>query len=109
MHHPPANTGPWQRYQADLQREDFSHDPAQEAAVRLLEDLYRRLLAAEQEDAGLVARLARRFRRAPLEPEIGLYLWGGVGRGKTYLVDTFHDCLPFDRKLRVHFHRCMKR
>ena len=37
-------TTPWQRYQADLEREDFSHDPAQEAAVRLLQDLYERLL-----------------------------------------------------------------
>lgn len=109
MDHPQADNGPWQRYQADLQRDDFSPDPSQEAAVRLLDDLYRRLLAAQQRDTGLVARLSRRLSRAPAEPEIGLYLWGGVGRGKTYLVDTFCDSLPFERKLRVHFHRFMQR
>ena len=103
-------TTPWQRYQADLEREDFSHDPAQEEAVRLLQDLYDRLLErrSDREDTGL-SGLLRKFRGTPVEPEIGLYLWGGVGRGKTYLVDTFYDCLPFSRKLRVHFHRFMQR
>lgn len=56
-----------------------------------------------------VRGLLDRFRNVPLEPEVGLYLWGGVGRGKTYLVDAFFDCLPFERKLRVHFHRFMQR
>src|SRR5690554_7946583 len=40
---------------------------------------------------------------------MGLYFWGGVGRGKTYLVDTFYNTLPFDRKMRTHFHRFMQR
>lgn len=100
---------PWQRYQADLEREDFSHDPAQEAAVRLLQDLYDRLLASDANREGGLRGLLRRFRRRPAEPEVGLYFWGGVGRGKTYLVDTFFDCLPFERKLRTHFHRFMQR
>ena len=39
----------------------------------------------------------------------GLYFWGGVGRGKTYLVDTFFESLPFEQKVRTHFHRFMKR
>jgi cell division protein ZapE len=39
----------------------------------------------------------------------GIYFWGGVGRGKTYLVDTFYECLPFERKMRIHFHRFMHR
>lgn len=99
---------PWQRYQADLKREGFSHDPAQEAAVRLLQDLFDRLLARRHGVSSL-SGLWRRLRGQPLEPEVGLYLWGGVGRGKTYLVDTFHDCLPFEDKLRVHFHRFMQR
>ncbi len=100
---------PWERYQADLQREGFTHDPAQEAAVRLLQDLYERLLQRQRGGDGLFGGLLRKLRREPVEPEIGLYLWGGVGRGKTYLVDTFFDCLPFQRKLRVHFHRFMQR
>jgi cell division protein ZapE len=103
-------TTPWQRYQADLEREDFSHDNAQEAAVRLLQDLYDRLLERRADPAlsGVTGWL-RKLRGGPVEPEIGLYLWGGVGRGKTYLVDNFYDCLPFARKIRVHFHRFMQR
>jgi len=100
---------PWQRYQSDLQAEDFSHDPAQEEAVLLLQDLYERLLLAPDASRGGLRGLIDRFRSAPVEPEVGLYLWGGVGRGKTYLVDAFYDCLPFERKLRVHFHRFMQR
>lgn len=102
-------TTPWQRYQADLQRKDFTHDPAQEQAVRLLQDLFERLLARRRERSGGVLGWLRNLRGKKREPEIGLYFWGGVGRGKTYLVDTFYDCLPFRRKLRVHFHRFMQR
>ncbi len=102
-------TGPLQRYQADLKREDFAHDPAQELAVYKLQDLYERLTARKQASVGGLRQVWKRFRRQPVEPEIGLYFWGGVGRGKTYLMDTFYDCLPFSDKLRVHFHRFMQR
>ena len=102
-------TTPWQRYQADLQRADFSHDPAQEEAVRLLQDLYERLVTRRQQHRGGLLGWWRQWRAGQVEPEVGLYLWGGVGRGKTYLVDTFYDCLPFANKMRVHFHRFMRR
>ncbi len=102
-------TTPWQRYQADLQREDFSHDSAQEQAVLLLQDLYERLGASPGIHGGGLKAWVRQLRRVELEPEVGLYLWGGVGRGKTYLVDAFFECLPFSDKLRVHFHRFMQR
>lgn len=103
-------TTPWQRYQADLQRKDFSYDSAQEQAVLLLQDLYERLVASSEDGntRGLLSWV-RKIRRMEVEPEIGLYFWGGVGRGKTYLVDTFFDSLPLRRKLRVHFHRFMQR
>ena len=39
----------------------------------------------------------------------GLYFWGGVGRGKTYLMDNFFESLPFPQKMRMHFHRFMRR
>ena len=102
-------TTPWQRYQADLQREDFTYDTAQENAVRLLQDLFERLLSRRRERPGGVLGWWQRLRGQRLEPEIGLYFWGGVGRGKTYLVDTFYECLPFRQKMRVHFHRFMQR
>jgi cell division protein ZapE len=104
-----SNLSPLQRYQLDLQREDFSYDVAQEQAVALLQDLYERLLAKEQLRNIGMGGLRRFFKKERLEPEIGLYLWGGVGRGKTYLVDTFYDCVPYPEKLRVHFHRFMQR
>lgn len=102
-------TSPWQRYQQDLQKEDFSHDPAQEQAVLLLQDLYERLMANPGSGAQGFRGWLGRWRSKPTEPEVGLYLWGGVGRGKTYLVDAFFECLPFKRKMRVHFHRFMQR
>lgn len=102
-------TTPLQRYQADLQREDFSHDPAQAHAVSLLQDLYDRLLASRALRTGGLLGWVRKLRGEVEEPEIGLYFWGGVGRGKTYLVDAFFECLPMQRKLRIHFHRFMQR
>ncbi|MCA0901743.1 cell division protein ZapE [Microbulbifer agarilyticus] len=95
-----------ERYQRDLQRPDFMEDPAQRAAVEELQDLYERLLAGEQE-GGLFAQVRRLWGRAKV-PEQGLYFWGGVGRGKTYLMDAFYESLPFERKQRTHFHRFMR-
>lgn len=89
-------------------KEDFNHDVAQEQAVRQLQDLYERVLARRARDSGVLNRFKRRF-SVSIEPEQGLYFWGGVGRGKTYLMDAFYECLPFERKLRVHFHRFMQR
>lgn len=99
---------PWQRYQQDLERDDFSHDAAQEQAVRRLQDLYERVVERQAKGQSLVGRLGRRFGRET-QPEKGLYFWGGVGRGKTYLMDAFYESLPFEKKLRVHFHRFMQR
>ena len=100
---------PWQKYQADLQRDDFSHDPAQENAVRELQRLYDELTQPQKKLTWRV-KIKARFGKGMQRPSIqGIYFWGGVGRGKTYLVDTFYECLPFERKMRVHFHRFMHR
>lgn len=103
---------PIERYKADLQKADFSHDPAQQMAVELLQDLYERLLQAEQQSQapGMWQRLVGGLLpKSDLQPVKGLYLWGGVGRGKTYLMDAFYDSLPIEKKLRAHFHRFMQR
>ncbi len=99
---------PYDRYRQDLARPGFIHDPAQETAVRRLQVIYDQLCAA---NAAPAPTLWQRLRgQQPLPPAIrGLYLWGGVGRGKTYLVDTFFDALPFPQKRRLHFHRFMQK
>ncbi|MEX1668471.1 cell division protein ZapE [Zhongshania guokunii] len=103
---------PIQRYRRDLELPDFSYDAAQEQAVMCLQRLYDDLVAQPAPRAagfwsGISARFARR--KPPVANIKGLYFWGGVGRGKTYLMDTFFDTLPFDNKLRAHFHRFMQR
>ena len=80
-----AQTSPWQRYQNDLKQDDFSHDPAQEQAVLLLQDLYERLIAAQQQPPAGLRGFLRKLKGERPEPEMGLYLWGGVGRGKGHL------------------------
>lgn len=93
---------PLQHYQQDLQRPDFFHDPVQEMAVTALQDVYDRVLASRESRGGLFARWKK------VEPVVGLYMWGGVGRGKTYLMDVFYEALPFEEKKRIHFHRFMQ-
>lgn len=116
---------PMARYRQDLEREDFQYDAAQERAVGHLQRLFDELVATPRErlkpgrpPAAVKSKVAGFFsrskpateQRAPLLPGIrGLYFWGGVGRGKTYLVDTFHDSLPFSDKMRTHFNRFMQR
>lgn len=108
------NLSPWARYQRDLAQPGFTPDAAQEAAVRHLQSLCESLVAANaRAPAGKLKRLTARLmperRKTRRQPIRGLYLWGGVGRGKTYLMDTFYEALPFERKMRVHFHRFMQR
>lgn len=101
------------RYRHDLEQEGFSYDPSQEYAVGCLQSLYERLLddaASNSSRKGLIARLIGKIGSASTaEPVKGVYFWGGVGRGKTYLMDNFYESLPFERKMRAHFHRFMRR
>lgn len=91
------DTSPRARYATDLERPGFADDPAQAAVVEALQDIQERLL---ESPPGLIRR--------KWTPVRGLYLWGGVGRGKTYLMDCFYETLPFRRKRRTHFHRFMQ-
>ena len=99
-----ANT-PLALYQTDLQRSGFEADPAQAQAVEHLQRLYEQLV--NQPPAKHTIWVKLKLRKPP--PITGLYLWGGVGRGKTYLMDMFYDSLPFRKKLRMHFHHFMQR
>lgn len=96
---------PLQKYEQDMQSDEFSRDEAQANAVKQLDSLFHRLVEANQPQ-GVFGKLISRLSSSK-EPVKGLYFWGGVGRGKTYLMDMFYDQLPFENKMRLHFHRFM--
>jgi cell division protein ZapE len=82
---------------------DYKADPAQYKAVEQLDRIWVDL--STHRVAGWWARV----RGKQPAPVTGLYLWGGVGRGKTWLMDIFFDSLPGKAKQRIHFHRFMAR
>lgn len=103
---------PLEKYKQDLARDDFQYDAAQENAVKHLQRLYEDLQFKPAPVSGfkkVLNRWKKVYAKQESKPLKGIYFWGGVGRGKTYLVDTFYDCLPFKNKMRVHFHRFMHR
>jgi len=89
------------RYNALVASSELRPDPAQADAARRLDALARMLEAPAHR--GLWARVTGRGATTPR----GLYLWGGVGRGKSMLMDLFFDCLAIEKKRRVHFSEFM--
>ncbi|MEM5444210.1 cell division protein ZapE [Serratia marcescens] len=107
---------PLSRYQQALDAGEYQADEVQRRAVTQLDRIYQALLqkpAASAPAGGLRGKLSRLLGKggetAPQRPVQGLYMWGGVGRGKTWLMDMFFHSLPGDRKMRLHFHRFMLR
>lgn len=96
-------TTPLARYRWETTQPDFVADPLQEAAAARLETLWQAIVRPPKR--GWFARFVARNAPRPLA---GAYLWGGVGRGKSYLLDLFFDCLPGERKRRLHFHQFMQ-
>jgi cell division protein ZapE len=96
------------RYAAALAHKSFTRDPEQTRAIRVL-DRVRRELTAQGPRSGLLPRLRRQLKGGATAPVRGAYLWGGVGRGKTFCMDVFFESLPFQDRLRYHFHRLMYR
>ncbi|MGI9203876.1 MAG: cell division protein ZapE [Woeseiaceae bacterium] len=93
-----------QAYAAALQSQDLVADAAQQRVVDRLDQLQHAIVARDS----FINRLRQHLpggasRSAPS----GIYLWGGVGRGKTFLMDLFFDTLEYKRKKRIHFHRMM--
>lgn len=93
-------------YEESLSREGHVRDPAQIAVIERLEDLQQRIYRAAAPERRLLDIILRR----PAVPANvkGLYLWGGVGRGKTFLMDMFFESLDIAQKKRIHFHRMMR-
>jgi cell division protein ZapE len=88
--------------QPELARRGMVLDAAQLDALARLERLYDELRAFKKARQSLL-----RWLRPP-EPPRGIYFWGGVGRGKSFLMDAFYAALPYRRKTRVHFHAFMR-
>ncbi|MGD9842216.1 MAG: cell division protein ZapE [Steroidobacteraceae bacterium] len=92
-------------YENELVRLGHQPDAVQRHAVQQLDNLRQRLIQALQPRSFWKNLLPRDNSTAP---EPGLYFWGGVGRGKTWLMDMFYHSLPFKQKQRSHFHRFMQ-
>ncbi|MBP6345635.1 cell division protein ZapE [Neisseriaceae bacterium CLB008] len=89
-------------YQKASRLDGFIKDKAQYQAIELLDDLWHDLMDFKKRRNRF---LGRSF-RSPHVPK-GLYFYGGVGRGKSFVMDAFFGCLPYKRKRRVHFHAFM--
>jgi len=96
---------PIQKYFSDLEQKGLRPDPAQQVAVEHTQRLYEEIIAHEGNRKSLLQKIVGGKARASVK---GLYLWGGVGRGKTYIIDSFYECLPFQEKRRVHFNTFFK-
>lgn len=90
-------------YEAVLSARGFAADAAQRAAAERLQRLYYQLLSFK---VGRRSALRRLF--SPPQLPRGVYFWGGVGRGKSFLMDCFYDSVPYVRKRRIHFHAFMQ-
>lgn len=90
-------------YQQSLAKRGFVSDAAQWRAVERLQRLY-------DEWTAYKARRNSALKRMLVKPALprGVFLWGGVGRGKSFLMDSFYLCVPLVRKRRVHFHHFMR-
>lgn len=103
-------------YQRALENGEYQPDDIQREAVTRLDGIYQALSqrgpAAAAPTKGLFGRLNKLMGKGKNElqtPVRGLYMWGGVGRGKTWLMDMFFQAIPGERKQRLHFHRFMLR
>ncbi|MDO9011149.1 MAG: cell division protein ZapE [Gallionella sp.] len=96
------NMNPRAWYLETCAKAGFVCDAAQSVAVDELESLWQQLVEFKNKRNQFLGR-------SLLSPDVpkGLYIWGGVGRGKTFLMDGFYRCLPYRRKRRIHFHNFM--
>ena len=95
-------------YRRELRDNGYQSDPAQLAAIAALSALRQRLIRRHRATNKALAALRALVRRRPRELEPGIYLWGAVGSGKTWVMDMFYESLPFAQKRRRHFHRFMQ-
>ena len=95
------------RYIEAINNHGFATDAAQLKAVAALDCVRDKLLATSESRTSIAGVLKSLLGNNQGIPVRGVYLWGGVGRGKTFIMDLFFASLPFENKLRQHFHRMM--
>ena len=100
-------SSPLEWYWKFSQQSDFESDPAQLAVLEHLERLHGDLEHYRQYRQGPVNRLVTNFGGGKRPPR-GLYIWGGVGRGKSLMMDAFYSVATLKRKRRIHFHEFMR-
>ncbi|CAJ4491796.1 AFG1-like ATPase [Burkholderia pseudomallei] len=90
-------------YEHELNTRGYQSDAAQRAAVERLQRCYGEWVAYK-------ARRSNAFKKLVVRPDLprGVYMWGGVGRGKSFLMDSFYAVVPVQRKTRLHFHEFMR-
>ncbi|MCB1828172.1 MAG: AFG1 family ATPase [Coxiellaceae bacterium] len=96
---------PLESYQKKLAAGEITQDPKQQAVMETLEVIYHNLVKRQKIRDSQIGQLRRKIKPRP--PIKGLYMYGSVGVGKTFMLDTFYDCLPV-RKIRLHFHAFMR-
>ena len=92
-----------QAYEAELAKRGYTTDPAQQRAVEALERCATEWRHFKQARSNALKKLINR----PPVPR-GVYMYGGVGRGKSFLMDCFFNAVPLRRKTRLHFHEFMR-
>ena len=92
-------------YRSALKEFDYQEDPLQLEIIRHMQVLADKL--QQRTDQGFVKSVIKKLNGNNNKPVMGLYIWGEVGRGKTFLMDLFYDELKTPRKKRQHFHRFM--
>ncbi|WP_239805666.1 cell division protein ZapE [Croceicoccus hydrothermalis] len=97
-------TGMIERYEALVAAGELRPDAEQQQAAVTLDALQQKIEKAAPSQGGVLQKL---FGKAPPPPPGGIYMWGGVGRGKSMLMDLFHDTLAVQAKRRIHFHEFM--
>lgn len=98
-----SQTGMLDAYFGLLEQKGYTADAAQKAAAERLQRLYSDLLSFKVDRGSAIKRLL-----SPPRPPRGIYFWGGVGRGKSFLMDCFFNAVPYRRKKRIHFHAFMQ-
>jgi cell division protein ZapE len=96
-----------EQYQKALQQPDMKHDAVQQQAVARLEALSHALSKKPESTLRQWLKKISPFTRHQPKPIPGLYFWGGVGRGKTWLMNLFFEELAIEQKSRIHFHHFM--